>query len=126
MTVEVAKNMLRFVDGQLGPIWAFIVALLEVRVVRTYRRPGETGHTAQCRLGGLRMRLSMKYRVLIEQDEDGVFVAQVPALPGCVTQGTTRPEALANAREAIAAYLESLEEHDEPIPPPIVEEIIEV
>ena len=72
------------------------------------------------------MRLSMKYRVLIEQDEDGVFVAQVPALPGCVTQGTTRPEALANAREAIAAYLESLEKHDEPIPPPIVEEIIEV
>ena len=72
------------------------------------------------------MRLSMKYRVLIEQDEDGVFVAQVPALPGCVTQGATRPEALANAREAIAAYLESLEKHDEPIPPPIVEEIIEV
>ncbi len=72
------------------------------------------------------MRLSMKYRVLIEQDEDGVFVAQVPALPGCVTQGSTRPEALTNAREAISAYLESLEEHDEPIPPPIVEEIIEV
>ena len=72
------------------------------------------------------MRMSMKYRVLIEQDEDGVFVAQVPALPGCVTQGATRPEALANAREAIAAYLESLEKHDEPIPPPIVEEIIEV
>lgn len=72
------------------------------------------------------MRLSMKYRVLIEQDEDGVFVAQVPALPGCVTQGATRPEALANAREAIAAYLESLEKRDEPIPPPIVEEIIEV
>ena len=71
------------------------------------------------------MRLSMKYRVLIEQDEDGVFVAQVPALPGCVTQGTTRPEALTNAREAIAAYLESLEEHGEPIPPPIVEEIID-
>ncbi len=72
------------------------------------------------------MRLSMKYRVLIEQDEDGVFVAQVPALPGCVTQGTTRPEAIMYAREAITAYLESLEEHGEPIPPPIVEEIIEV
>ena len=68
----------------------------------------------------------MKYRVLIEQDEDGVFVAQVPSLPGCVTQGMTRPEALANAREAISAYLESLEEHDEPIPPPIGEEIVEV
>ncbi|MEE8447974.1 MAG: type II toxin-antitoxin system HicB family antitoxin [Gemmatimonadota bacterium] len=36
-------------------------------------------------------------------------MAQVPALPGCVTQGTTRPEALTNAREAIAAYLEIVE-----------------
>jgi len=68
----------------------------------------------------------MKYRVLVEPDEDGVFVAEVPALPGCVTQGATREEALENAREAIAAYLESLEAHDEPIPPPINEEIVEV
>lgn len=68
----------------------------------------------------------MKYRVLIEQDEDGVFVADVPSLPGCVTQGATRDEALENAREAISVYLESLDEHDEPIPPPISEEIVEV
>lgn len=61
----------------------------------------------------------MKYRVLIEQDEDGVFVAEVPSLPGCVTQGATRDEAVANAREAIALYLESLEAHGDPIPPPI-------
>lgn len=58
----------------------------------------------------------MKYRVLIEQDENGVFVAEVPSLPGCVTQGSTRSEALANAQEAIAGYLESLRAHDEPIP----------
>jgi predicted RNase H-like HicB family nuclease len=68
----------------------------------------------------------MKYRVLIEQDEDGVFVAQVPALPGCVSQGETRDEALANIREAIGGYLESLRAHDEPIPPAISEEIVEV
>jgi len=68
----------------------------------------------------------MRYRVLIEQDEDGVFVAQVPALPGCVSQGTTRTEALANVQEAIEAYLESLKAHDEPVPPSIEEEIIEV
>lgn len=68
----------------------------------------------------------MKYRVLIEQDEDGVFVAEVPSLPGCVTQGGTRDEALSNAREAIAAYLESLESHGDPVPPPITEEIVEV
>jgi predicted RNase H-like HicB family nuclease len=68
----------------------------------------------------------MKYRVLIEQDEDGFFVAEVPSLPGCVTQGDTREEAVLNAREAISAYLKSLAEHDEPIPPPISEEIVEV
>lgn len=68
----------------------------------------------------------MKYRVLIEQDEDGVFVAQVPSLPGCISQGQTRGEALENAREAIAAYLESLQKHDEPIPPAITEEVVEV
>jgi len=60
----------------------------------------------------------VKYRVLIEQDEDGVFVAEVPSLPGCVTQGNTHSEASANAHEALAGYLESLRAHDEPIPPP--------
>jgi predicted RNase H-like HicB family nuclease len=68
----------------------------------------------------------MKYRVLIEQDEDGVYVAEVPALPGCISQGHTRSEAIENIKEAIAAYLESLEAHDEPIPPPISEEVVEV
>jgi predicted RNase H-like HicB family nuclease len=68
----------------------------------------------------------MKYRVLIEQDEDGVFVAEVPSLPGCITQGQTREEALANVKEAIAGYLESLQKHDEPIPPAITEELVEV
>ena len=68
----------------------------------------------------------MKYRVLIEQDEDGVYVAEAPTLPGCISQGQTRDEAVENIKEAIAAYLESLEEHDEPVPPPITEELVEV
>lgn len=68
----------------------------------------------------------MKYRVLIEQDEDGVFVAEAPSLPGCISQGQTRAEALANIREAIGVYLESLESHGEPVPPPITEELVEV
>jgi len=68
----------------------------------------------------------MKYRVLLEQDEDGVFVAEVPSLPGCVTQGATRAEALSNVQEAIEGYLESLRVHDEPIPPPIEEELVDV
>jgi len=72
------------------------------------------------------MGVKMKYRVIIQQDEDGVLVAEVPALPGCISQGATRTEALANIREAIEAYLESLKEHDEPIPPSIDEEVVEV
>jgi predicted RNase H-like HicB family nuclease len=68
----------------------------------------------------------MRYRVLIEQDEDGFFVAEVPALPGCISQGETRAEAVANIREAIVGYLESLKEHQEPVPPSIHEEIVEV
>lgn len=68
----------------------------------------------------------MRYRVYIEQDEDGVFVAEVPALPGCISQGMTRTEAVKNITEAIELYIESLEAHGEPIPPAISEEVVEV
>jgi predicted RNase H-like HicB family nuclease len=68
----------------------------------------------------------MKYRVIIEQDEDGMFVAEVPSLPGCISQGETRAEALRNIQEAIEVYIESLKAHNEPIPPSIDEEIVEV
>lgn len=68
----------------------------------------------------------LKYRVLVEQDEDGMFVAECPSLPGCVSQGKTREEALRNARDAIQGYLESLKKHGDPIPPSISEEIVEV
>ena len=68
----------------------------------------------------------MKFRVLIEQDEDGVFVVEVPSLPGCVSQGTTREEAIRNVLEAITAYLESLKAHGDPIPPSIDEEVVDV
>jgi predicted RNase H-like HicB family nuclease len=54
---------------------------------------------------------------VIEPDEDGIFVAEVPALPGCLTQGQTRSEAIENIKEAIAAYIESLTGYSEPIPP---------
>lgn len=48
----------------------------------------------------------MDIDVVLEEDEDGVWVVTVPALPGCFTQGDTREEALANAQEAIALHLE--------------------
>ena len=68
----------------------------------------------------------MKYRVIIEQDEDGMFIAEVPSLPGCISQGETRTEALKNIQEAIEVYIESLKAHNEPVPPSIDEEIVEV
>lgn len=68
----------------------------------------------------------MKYRVIIEKDEDGIYVVQASSLPGCISQGKTRAEAIENIKEAIELYIESLAAHDEPVPPPISEEIIEV
>ncbi len=68
----------------------------------------------------------MKYRVVIEQDEDGVFVAECPSLPGCISQGGTREEALTNIRDAMQGYLESLRKHGEPVPPAMDEEVVEV
>jgi len=68
----------------------------------------------------------VKFRVIIEQDEDGVFVAECPSLPGCVSQGHTRAEAVTNIREAIEGYLASLKKHDEAIPPSIDEEVVEI
>jgi predicted RNase H-like HicB family nuclease len=55
-----------------------------------------------------------------------VFVAEVPSLPGCISQGQTRSETMENIREAIEAYIESLKAHGKPIPPSIDEEVIEV
>jgi predicted RNase H-like HicB family nuclease len=51
----------------------------------------------------------MKVHVSIEEDEQGYFVAEVPALPGCLSQGKTREEAIANIKEAIEGWLEVME-----------------
>lgn len=51
----------------------------------------------------------MKLHILIEQDEDGFFVAEVPDLPGCLSQGNTEEEALANIKEAVEGWLEVME-----------------
>jgi len=50
----------------------------------------------------------MKYRVVLEPQEEGGYTVYVPSLPGCVSQGETKEEALANIKEAIEVYLESL------------------
>ncbi len=68
----------------------------------------------------------MKFRILVEADEDGVFVASCPSLPGCHAQGSTRAEALKNIQEAVALYLESLRVHGDVLPPGISEEVVEI
>lgn len=70
--------------------------------------------------------MTIRFRVLISQDEDGVFVAECPNLPGCISQGKTHAEAMTNIRDAIEGYLASLQKHGEPTPPPIQDEFAEV
>jgi len=61
-------------------------------------------------------RTIYSYSVFFEHDPDGGYVATVPALPGCHSQGETVTEVVSNIREAIDLYIESLVAHDEPIP----------
>ena len=57
----------------------------------------------------------MKFQITVDRDEDGVWVAECPAIPGCISQGGTRNEALENIREAIAACLEVRAERGMPL-----------
>jgi antitoxin HicB len=56
------------------------------------------------------------FTVIIRPDEDGGFVATVPALPGCYTQGDTLEETRANVQQAIRGYLKVLRDNGDPIP----------
>lgn len=56
-------------------------------------------------------------QVILYPGEDGMWVAEVPSLPGCVSQGATRDETLRNMREAIELWIETMTELGEPIPP---------
>jgi predicted RNase H-like HicB family nuclease len=58
----------------------------------------------------------MRYTVLLEQEADGGYVVSVPALRGCVSQGDTRDEALANIREAMELYIEDCRAAGDPVP----------
>jgi len=52
----------------------------------------------------------MKFNIILEPSDEGGYTATVPALPGCISEGDSREEALSNIREAIELYLESFEE----------------
>ncbi len=55
-------------------------------------------------------------QVIVYSGEDGYFVAECPSLPGCISQGSTREEAITNIKEAIEGYIAALKEDDLPIP----------
>jgi predicted RNase H-like HicB family nuclease len=58
----------------------------------------------------------MRYTVILEQEADGGYVATMPALPGCVSQGDTRDEAMKNIREAADLYIEDCIAAGDPVP----------
>jgi predicted RNase H-like HicB family nuclease len=59
--------------------------------------------------GGLKMKL----QIILEPSEDGGYTAVVPSLPGCISEGDTKEEAIKNIREAIELYLEPIEDDNE-------------
>jgi predicted RNase H-like HicB family nuclease len=58
----------------------------------------------------------LSYRILLRKEPEGGYTVTVPSLPGCVTFGSSLEEAVANAREAIELYVESLKAHGEEVP----------
>ena len=68
----------------------------------------------------------MRFTVVLQQESDGGFVVTVPALPGCVSQGDTRPQAIENLREANSVYREDCVAAEEELPVDAGREIIEV
>lgn len=71
------------------------------------------------------MATPREFEVVLTPAEGGGYSVSVPALPGCVSQGESRDEALAMIREAIELYLESLEAHGDPLPAPVeIERVI--
>lgn len=59
--------------------------------------------------------MRMKFVITLERNEDGMWVAECPSIPGCVSQGQNRDEAMTNVREAIAACLEVRAERGLPL-----------
>ena len=66
----------------------------------------------------------MKFTVILEPQEEGGFTVTVPALPGCISEGETKEEALHNIKEAIELYIEVLKEDGKPMPQDVGEEVL--
>ena len=83
-----------------------------MRLVCELTRPGEGGIAKP---GNTPRVVTMHFTVTLDRDEDGVWVAECPSIPGCVSQGGSREEALENVREAIALCLEVRAERGMPL-----------
>ena len=68
----------------------------------------------------------MRFTVVLQREPDGGYVATVPSLPGCVSQGDSREEALVNIREAAELYIEDCLEAGEAVPSEAGREFVEV
>jgi predicted RNase H-like HicB family nuclease len=68
----------------------------------------------------------MRYTVILEQEDDGGYVASVPALPGCVSQGDSRGEALVNIQEAMKLYVDDCIDAGEPVPVEAGREFVDI
>jgi predicted RNase H-like HicB family nuclease len=68
----------------------------------------------------------MRYTVVLEREPDGGYIASVPTLPGCVSQGDDRDQALSNIREAIELYIEDCREAGDPVPTEAGKEFVEI
>jgi len=68
----------------------------------------------------------MRYTVILEREKDGGYVASVPALPGCISQGDTREEAVRNIREAADLYIEDCIASGDPVPTEDGREFVEL
>lgn len=72
------------------------------------------------------MTMNVAMRQVLLYPSDGMWVAEVPSLPGTISQGATREEAIANIREAIELMLEVLHEHGDPIPDDALDAVLVV
>ena len=89
----------------------------EREATRTDRFPLDIGSSQTLSKSEKRGKVKiMKFLTTLERDEDGVWISECPSIPGCISQGDSRDEALANIREAIAACLEVRAERGLPLP----------
>jgi len=73
------------------------------------------------------MEKKLRYRVILHPAEEGGFTVTVPSLPGCISEGDTRKQALENIQEAIRGWIEVSRKYGDIIPPSdILEEVVEV